>query len=144
EEQTLEAAWLRASERRAGGLEREGRLDEAIAVHNAVLAVDPFAEANVQALLRLLGAAGRRSEALTTYEAFRRILAEEFGAEPLETTGALADALRHSKAGRSTLPSPSTPLVGRRQELAALRDLLNRDDARLVTLLGLGGSGKTR
>ena len=41
------------------------------------------------------------------------------------------------------LPIPATRLVGRERELDALRSLLG-GDARLVTLTGPGGSGKTR
>ena len=45
---------------------------------------------------------------------------------------------------RTNLPVPATPFLGREQELAQLRELLARDDARLLTLTGAGGSGKTR
>lgn len=44
----------------------------------------------------------------------------------------------------STLPQPSTPLVGREGELAELAALLSPPEVRLVTLTGPGGSGKTR
>ena len=45
---------------------------------------------------------------------------------------------------RTNLPVPATPFLGREHELADVRKLLERDDARLVTLTGAGGSGKTR
>jgi predicted ATPase/DNA-binding XRE family transcriptional regulator len=42
-----------------------------------------------------------------------------------------------------SLPMPLTPLVGRDQEIQTIRQLLNREDVRLVTLTGAPGIGKT-
>jgi predicted ATPase/class 3 adenylate cyclase len=45
---------------------------------------------------------------------------------------------------RTNLPVPVTPFVGRERELGEVVDLLAREDVRLLTLSGPGGTGKTR
>ncbi len=45
---------------------------------------------------------------------------------------------------QTNLPVPATPFLGREGELADLAKLLTRDEIRLVTLTGTGGTGKTR
>ena len=45
---------------------------------------------------------------------------------------------------RTNLPVPATPFLGRERELAEVVELIAGDDARLVTLTGPGGTGKTR
>jgi predicted ATPase/class 3 adenylate cyclase len=45
---------------------------------------------------------------------------------------------------RTNLPIPSTPFLGRAQELNEVRGLLTRLDVRFLTLTGPGGTGKTR
>jgi predicted ATPase/class 3 adenylate cyclase len=47
-------------------------------------------------------------------------------------------------AYRSNVPAPPNTLIGREREIGAVRSLLQRSDARLVTLTGPGGIGKTR
>jgi predicted ATPase/class 3 adenylate cyclase len=45
---------------------------------------------------------------------------------------------------RTNLPIPATAFLGRERELREVVELVEREDARLVTLTGPGGSGKTR
>ena len=45
---------------------------------------------------------------------------------------------------RTNLPVPPTPFIGRTRELADVVDLVVREDVRLLTLTGSGGTGKTR
>jgi predicted ATPase len=45
---------------------------------------------------------------------------------------------------RTNLPVPATPFLGRERELGEVVELLERQDVRLLTLTGPGGTGKTR
>ena len=101
-------------------------------------------------LVKALNAAGRQAEALEAYAQARRYLIDEVGLEPGAELRAVEAAVL---AQDSTLlpapprpaaapPLPVTPLVGREPELATLRRALTA--ARLVTLAGPGGVGKTR
>jgi predicted ATPase len=51
---------------------------------------------------------------------------------------------RHLAPRLNTLPSQATAFIGREREVAAVKELLLREDVRVVTLTGPGGIGKTR
>ncbi|MFF8318422.1 BTAD domain-containing putative transcriptional regulator [Streptomyces bobili] len=155
-------------DRTAEAARREARhLDAVRARHTAALALGhaerslpeltalcdahPLDE-SLQALrLRALRDAGRTAEALAAYESVRRLLADRLGSDPGPGLRALhTELLRpvEPPAPVRRTPPPGnlrarlTSFVGREGDIEALHgDLAG---ARLVTLLGPGGAGKTR
>jgi predicted ATPase len=76
---------------------------------------------------------------------------EEWETPPLSTlsgkyTGSFASNGLYPAASAfpHNLPTPTTRIIGREWAVGRLRQLLGRDEVRLVTLVGSGGSGKTR
>ncbi|GAB3984967.1 BTAD domain-containing putative transcriptional regulator [Actinoallomurus acanthiterrae] len=130
----------------------EDRIDAALAAGVPVpvaeveepAAAYPTRERLQARLMRVLCAAGRRADALEAYERARHALADGLGVDPgPELRAAHLAALREQAAARpGALPARSTRFIGRDRELAAVRAAL--ENARLVTLTGFGGTGKTR
>jgi len=59
-------------------------------------------------------------------------------------SGADSPGIPKAKKPRHNLPAQPTPFIGRTAQITALKELLLRPDVRLVTLIGPGGTGKTR
>ena len=131
-----------------------GRHDAIVAELEKLTAEHPYREKFLQQRLLALYRSGRQAEALEVYRAARELLAEDLGLDPSPALQELERAILNQASSlaapeppsRSTrpLPVPPTPLVGRRLELAAVAALFRDEGARLVTLTGPGGTGKTR
>ena len=126
--------------------ERRGELDQALVYARRMVVLDELGEAGNGHVMRLLALLGRRREALAQYDLFRQVLAVQIGAEPGMETRQLYQRLRGEEGGAAlgNLPASLTPFVGRRKELDELWGWLRDPERRLISILGAGGSGKTR
>ncbi|MDI2130593.1 BTAD domain-containing putative transcriptional regulator [Yinghuangia seranimata] len=157
---TQAAAW---EERRLDVLSDRIEADLALGRHqdlvpelHRLVGEHPLRERIVSQSMRALYGAGRQADALAVYEDTRRLLADELGTDPsaelarvhldiLRAAPSLTPAPAPAAAPQSEhrgLPAQFTSFVGRDAELARIGSLLTT--ARLVTLTGPGGTGKTR
>ena len=143
-----------------------GDSEVAIRAANLLLKADPADEGTHCDLMRLYIDAGRPSAAKRQYEELARILATE-EATPSDEAFQLhqeASSRRSTNASMmeppavsetkeepitveeipTNLPSPTNRFVGRESEIEKLTTLLSTDSTHLVTIVGLGGCGKTR
>jgi predicted ATPase/DNA-binding SARP family transcriptional activator len=154
EAERLEELGLTALELRLDADLASGRHDAVVAELEALATEHPYREKFLEQRLLALYRCGRQAEALEVYRDARRALADELGLEPSPALQELERAILRQEPSlaapaaptRSTrpLPAPPTPLVGRRLELAAVSARFRDEGARLVTLTGPGGTGKTR
>ena len=142
-------------QRLARHFELRGEYERAAVYARKQLDLEPWDEEAYAGLMRALAFSGQRSAALAQYETCRRLLRKELGVEPSRHITALRDQIEQELIGAASpspaklltnVPVPLTPFVGRQREIADTRQLLSRAEspARLLTLTGAGGCGKTR
>ncbi|MEU8247418.1 BTAD domain-containing putative transcriptional regulator [Nonomuraea sp. NPDC048916] len=157
DEEFTRTAIVRLEEQRLSALEQhaEARLD--LGEHGLLVgelgdlvARHPLRERLRAVHMRALYRAGRQGEALASYGQLRELLADELGLDPAPELADLHQAILGQDPALSgcaerpvtNLPASLSELIGRDGALAEVRSLLR--DARLVTLTGSGGVGKTR
>lgn len=144
----LEEVRLAAMEDRFEAEIRLGHGAELVTELTDVVAAHPVRERLVAALMRALSSAGRNAEALAVYQRTREALADALGADPAPELSALHVALLRGELGpqeesrKTNLRAELTSFVGKDTDVAAVGKLIG--EHRLATLIGPGGSGKTR
>ena len=136
------------------------------------LAMDTLNESAHRQMMLAYALGGQQAAALRQFEECSRLLREELGVEPEPETISLHEAIRTKRINRPrdsiefispgqkssyepteisaaskfmhNLPVTTTPFVGRGRELAEIKRSFEEASCRVVTLLGPGGSGKTR
>ncbi|MFK3678186.1 ATP-binding protein [Microbacterium sp. NPDC090218] len=133
---------------RARTLVAVGRPEEAIAFLRSRVEAHPFDEGAHARLMDALAAADRPQEAVAVFAALRERLRDELGSSPGATATALNTRILRGETAPASAPvrlglrSAPNALIGRDDDLAQIADRLT--SARLVTILGAGGLGKTR
>jgi hypothetical protein len=149
----LEALRLQALEDRLEADLALGRHGDVVAELEVLVAEHPLRERFWCKLMLAQYRGGRQGEALRTYQAVRALLVERLGVEPGSELRQLhAAILDQDRALELFTPIPGEPpnnlprqlatFIGREWELAEIRELSQR--GRLVTLVGVGGVGKSR
>ena len=169
ERRRLRDACVGALRRLAELGEREGDLEGALGYARRAAEADPLDEAAHADLIRLLAASGQAAAALRHFEGVERRLARDLGVAPSPAliaerdrarrrTAVVVAAAESTDAGARTaapplprapgtlppLPGVLTPLFGREAEVEDVCRMVRDEGARLVTLTGPGGAGKTR
>ncbi|MFK0106326.1 ATP-binding protein [Streptomyces sp. NPDC091217] len=129
---------------RALALARVGRREEAATPLAELGRELPRDEEVLAELLRCEAATAGRAAALNRYDAYRRRLRDELGTDPGSQLKAVYQELLRAEVppARHGVPHEPNPLLGRDADIAAVAGLLR--GARVVTVMGPGGLGKTR
>ncbi len=129
-----------------------GQFALAVEAAEEAIGTQPLRESAYVLLAGAHHGAGNRGEALRAYERCRRVLADELGVDPSARTEAMylrlltddgpAPAPADEASAGRRVPSSITSFVGRQQAIADVRKHLRT--ARLLSLVGVGGVGKSR
>jgi predicted ATPase/DNA-binding SARP family transcriptional activator len=155
----LDDARVRAAEDRVEVLMDLGDHATAAAAADGLHRAWPLRERPAALAMRTLYAGGRHAEALAAFAELRRALGDELGLEPSDELRELEGRiLRHEldvapvvttapvPSGPAftprQVPRPRTRIIGREVDLGRIDEALA--GARLATLIGPGGTGKTR
>lgn len=141
-----------------------GSYEAAFGYAHRLLNLDPWREEAHRSLMLLWMLKGEHNAAIRQYEKCRQLLADELDVMPAAKTQALYQNIRRQIDHGSTreqsrlvpngagqtwsvphnVPGQVTPFVGRQLEQRAIDNALGDRSARLITIFGVGGSGKTR
>ena len=155
----LQALYLDLQVELATVYEERAEYRLSIEILEGLAAEEPGREETNAVLMRLYALTGRRRKALNQYEQYETLAESRVGDPGAKTEiKALYERIRAGgfppddnptvrllppeNVHPNNLPAPRSSFIGREREISEVKDLLER--TRLLTLTGVGGSGKTR
>ncbi|MBI9050147.1 MAG: tetratricopeptide repeat protein [Anaerolineaceae bacterium] len=128
--------------------ERRGEIDQALIYSKQLTQYAPWNEEGYRKTICFLASKGKRTDALVEYKRCKNALEKEFSIPPTEETENLITNIKENTFLEIKIPPrpvhPNTSFVGRESELHDIAELLTKPECRMLTLIGAGGSGKTR
>lgn len=141
----MQEAALQVLDRLAGQYHDARRPGDVVRILRQILRREPWDEGTHRRLMETLARMGEFNAALAQFEQCSRALETEFGVEPMPETLALYRRIQTARRQQAyLLPGDDAPFVGRNAELARILTMLADPECRLLSVVGLGGSGKTR
>lgn len=120
-----------------------------VTIARQLVMMNPLWEDAQRQLMRLLVQLNQSGEAQMQYERVVALLDDELGVEPETETIRLYEQIKSGalqplqKAAVPPIVLPDVPYVPPQKDIAYLRERLDAPDGRLVTLTGIGGTGKS-
>ncbi len=108
----LQAEFVALLEELAGLLEARGEIESAVRAASRLVAIEPLREEGHVLLIRLHALAGRRGEALRSYDELRELLDVELGVEPSPEAQRLYEEVRAGQAAEPELTAELWERVG--------------------------------
>jgi len=127
ERDRLHRAALRAHTQLAEALMKRGAVDEAIAVAQRALRIDPMQESMHRTLMRLYLQSGDLVNALQQYDACARMLKRELGVEPDGETRALQQQISQLRSKRTPQQQSDAGKETKKIVLVVEDNVLNRE-----------------
>lgn len=172
ERESLRQALAYALETVIGRKQQDGDFQAAVTYARRYISLDPLHEPAQRHLIQAYVKSGQWTAAVRQYDECVRLLDEELGVEPDSATVNLFEQLKNERsqapapfkevAELLSEPKPepvpeqkrptelhnltlaTTSFIGREKELAQIANMIADPNVRLLTIMGLGGIGKTR
>ena len=165
--ESLQTSIIRTLENAVKQSENEQQFAEAFKYSKDIIKLDPLNEDAYLAAIRYAVIINDRIGGLNLYQELEHMLAKEFSVEPSQEAQLLSENLKESfenvqpivdtsieePESLSTIndletahniPVTMLPFFGREKELSTISKRLSLEQCRLLTIVGLGGAGKTR
>ena len=153
EAENLQQEYIRVLNRITDHYQYTSQWEMVLRTAQKMISADPLDEAAHRRMISAYAQLDQKASAASQFELCQKLLRDELGMDPEPETIELMEQIRAGKFPRTrpaaapgavNIPVFSTPFIGRQNLLNRIEELLTTAPCRLLTITGMGGSGKTR